>query len=478
MKNTVAYQFLHHLRRMNKNLVQARRNKRLAVLDIGASKVCCALIELAAFEKKVDVSKVHVTDQDILRVISVAQTQSKGIRKGNIICEDNIGRILREVLTRAEQQTDTCVDHVIVSLTGARPHSYTTTSQIQTETKHVNEDDILNAAALVRLPREQEYTNRQVLHISPVNYALEGIINVRDPRGREARMLEVDFNTLTVETEPVERLINCVSKSGLNLAGIINSGYASAIACLTKTELENGSVCIDIGEDLTSIAIMLHNNLIFAHTVQMAGKHVTQDIARGLNVNLQTAERLKTLYGGVLSTEVDKFDIIPLNATGITREEHVSDFSESENQIIFDESIDAKSYKGLKNENQYVSRSHLISIIRPRIEETLEIVRERLEEAGFSHLPNPQVVFTGGGCQIPGLLECAQKIFGYRVRIGRPVKLTGLPKSFSGPAFSTLAGLAHYATSSRQQTSELIMNRQSKKAGRLLKSVRWFRENW
>jgi len=314
----------------------------------------------------------------------------------------------------------------------------------------------------IRMPREQEYSTRQILHIAPVNYVLDSMVDARDPRGREARTLDVDFHTLTVEEKPVEDLMDCTAKCDLKLAGIVNSGYASALACLTKSELGNGSVCIDMGESMTSISLMFNNNLIFSGSVGMAGKHVTQDISKGLNVTLLVAERLKTLYGGVLSTEVDNFDVI-----------HLNPLAEKSNPLM-----ENASFEGLKDVKRSVSRSHLISIIRPRIEETLEIVRDRLESAGFSYLSNPQVVFTGGGCQIPGLLECAQKVFGYRVRIGRPLKLTGLPKEFSGPGFSTLAGLAHYATSSRQQTSELVMVQKMKKGSWVSRSTQWFTENW
>jgi cell division protein FtsA len=202
----------------------------------------------------------------------------------------------------------------------------------------------------------------------------------------------------------------------------------------------------------------------------MAGRHVTQDIAQGLSINLSTAERLKTLYGGVMATEVDKFDVVPLsprqnkrNTNGFVADDDATDTD-----------LNDTSEGGYKT----IPRSHLIAIIRPRIEEILEISKDALEKAGFSCLPKPHVVFTGGACQIPGLLECAQKTFGYRVRIGRPAKINGLPLEFLAPSFSTLAGLAHYAMSSRQKTSETIMDYCSRKNSGLDKIKHWFVENW
>jgi cell division protein FtsA len=185
---------------------------------------------------------------------------------------------------------------------------------------------------------------------------------------------------------------------------------------LIEDEQELGAACIDMGGGSTSISIFIKKHMIYSDAVRMGGDHVTSDIAMGLRVPTPTAERLKTYYGGVHATGMDDRDMIQLGGdTG-------------------DWELDSRQ----------ASRAELIGIMRPRVEEILEEARARLDAAGFEHLPSQKIVLTGGASQIPGLDGLASRILGQHVRMGRPLRVQGLPQAVTGPAFSSAVGLGAF----------------------------------
>ncbi|MGR3491804.1 MAG: cell division protein FtsA, partial [Shimia sp.] len=271
-----------------------------------------------------------------------------------------------------------------------------------------------------------------------------------DPRGQTGSKLSVDMHMLTVDRTAVENLAYCIKRCDLELAGIASSAYVSGLSALVEDDQELGAACIDLGGGATSLSIFMKRHMIYADAVRMGGDSITSDIALGLQVPVAMAERIKTFYGGVEATGMDDRDMIDIGAD-------TGDWEKDRRQV---------------------SRAELIGIMRPRVEEILEEVRTRLDAAGFDHLPFQQIVLTGGGSQIPGLDMLATKILGHSVRLGRPMRVQGLPQAATGPSFSASVGLCLMAASPQDEWWDFEIPADIYPARSLKRVARWFRDNW
>jgi cell division protein FtsA len=245
-------------------------------------------------------------------------------------------------------------------------------------------------------------------------------------------------------------VLHCIKRCDLEVAGVASAAYVSGISALVEDEQELGAACIDMGGGSTGLSIFIKKHMIFTDSVRLGGDHVTSDISKGLQVPWATAERIKTLYGGVYATGMDDRDQIEIGGASGDWEK----------------------------DRRTVSRSELIGIMRPRVEEILEEVRDRLDAAGFEHLPSQQIVLTGGASQIPGLDGLAPKILGQQVRIGRPLRVRGLPQATTGAAFAASVGLALFAAHPQDEWWDFDIPADSYPARSLRRAMKWFRDNW
>jgi cell division protein FtsA len=205
-----------------------------------------------------------------------------------------------------------------------------------------------------------------------------------------------------------------------------------------------------MGGGATGVSIFLKKHMIFADTVRMGGDTVTRDISAGLQVPMALAERIKTFHGGVHATGMDDREMIELSANS-------GDWEKDRRQI---------------------SRTELIGIMRPRVEEILEEVRASLDVAGFDLLPSQQIVLTGGASQIPGLDMLAAKILGQNVRLGRPMRVQGMPEAMRGPGFAAMVGLALFAACPQDEWWDFEIPLERMGGRSFKRAIRWFRDNW
>jgi len=292
--------------------------------------------------------------------------------------------------------------------------------------------------------------DREVLHAQPVNFALDHRSGLADPRGQIGNTLTTDLHLLTVDASIIQNLLFCIKRCDLELAGLASSAYVSGISSLVEDEQELGSACIDLGGGTTGVSIFMRKHMIFADAVRMGGDHITSDISMGLQVPMATAERIKTFYGGTHATGMDDREMIEIG--GDTGDWH--------------------------HDRRTVSRAELIGIMRPRVEEILEEVRLRLDAAGFEHLPSQQIVLTGGGSQIPGLDALASKILGHQVRLGRPLRVQGLPQAATGPGFSAAVGLTLFAAHPQDEWWDFEVPTGKYPHRSFSRAVKWFKDNW
>ncbi|NBR53003.1 MAG: cell division protein FtsA [Rhodobacteraceae bacterium] len=421
----------------------------IAILDIGTSKIACLVLRFDGPDRFRESDGIGpMAGQSSFRVIGAATTRSRGVRFGEIDAMQETERAIRTAVTAAQKMANLRVDHAIVSLSGARPRSYGLDGEVEIDGGTVREGDIGRVLAACDMPDYGE--DREVLHAHPVNFALDHRTGLADPRGQMGNRLTTDLHLLTVDASALQNILYAVKRCDLELAGIASSAYVAGLASLVEDEQELGAACIDMGGGSTSISIFMKKHMIYADAVRMGGDHVTSDISMGLQVPMSTAERIKTFYGGVVATGMDDREMIETQG-------ETGDW---------------------EHDRRTVSRAELIGIMRPRVEEILEEVKARLDAAGFEHLPSQQIVLTGGGSQIPGLDGLASRILGRQVRLGRPLRVQGLPQAASGPGFSAAVGLSLFAANPQDEWWDFEIPASSYPARSLRRAVKWFRDNW
>ncbi|GAB4391201.1 MAG: cell division protein FtsA [Kiloniellaceae bacterium] len=377
-----------------------------AALDIGSSKVCCFI--------------ARVDDDGQPRVIGIGQQASRGIKGGTIVDMELAEASVLNAVHAAEQMAGTTIDRVVVNLSGGYPASSTVGVEVSLNGHEVGEADLRRALSYghqTQLQQQDDDQGRQMIHSIPTGYSIDGNRGIRDPRGMFGEQLGVHMHIITASAGAVRNVSTCIQRCHLEPAAFVVSPYASGLACLVEDEMELGVTVIDMGGGTTTIAVFYENNVIFTDVIPVGGHHVTSDIARGLSTPLAHSERMKTLYGHVIAAPTDERELIDVPQVG-----------EEEN-----------------SESQQIPRSLLVGIIQPRVEETLELVRSRLELSGFDKIAGRRVVLTGGACQLPGTRELASTVLDKQVRIGRPTHVGGLAEATAGPAYATCAGLLNYA---------------------------------
>lgn len=441
---------LYQSQRAMRNMRQAAMQRGVvAILDVGSSKIACLVLRFDGPEHFGDNDGVgSMAGQSSFRVIGAATTRSRGVRFGEVDAMAETERAIRTAVQAAQKMANVRVDHVIACLSGGRPRSYGLDGQVDVMGQTVTEGDIGRVLAACDVPDIGE--GREVLHAQPINFALDHRSGLSDPRGQIGGKLTTDMHLMTVEDSVIENLLYCIKRCDLELAGVASSAYAAGISSLVEDEQELGAACIDMGGGSTGLSIFMRKHMIYSDCVRMGGDHVTSDISMGLQVAPATAERIKTLYGGVLATGMDDRQMIEVGAdTG-----------------------------DWERDRRTVSRAELIGIMRPRVEEILEEVRARLDAAGFEYLRSQQIVLTGGASQIPGLDGLASKILGQQVRLGRPLRVQGLPQAATGAAFSAAVGLSLFAAHPQDEWWDFDIPAEKYPARSLKRAVRWFKENW
>ena len=443
---TELYETQRAMRQMRQ---QAMQRGVIAILDVGSSKIACLVLRFDGTSRLSDDNSIgSLAGQSGFRVIGAATTRSRGVQFGEVTSMQETERAIRTALQAAQKMADIRVDHVIASFSGASPRSYGLDAQVELEGQVVTENEVARVLAACDVP---EYgAGRDVLHAQPGNFTLDSRSGLIDPRGQLGQNLSVDMHMLTVDGHAIQNLVRCIKRCDLELAGIASSAYVSGISALVEDEQELGAACVDLGGGATSVSVFMKKHMIYADSVRMGGDHVTSDISMGLGIPAANAERIKTFYGGVHATGMDDREVIEIGGdTG-----------------------------DWEHDRRTVSRAELIGIMRPRVEEILEEVRARLDAAGFDYMPSQQIVLTGGGSQIPGLDGLASRILGQQVRLGRPLRVHGLPQAATGPGFSSVVGLSLFAAHPQDEWWDFDVPVESYPAKSLKRAVKWFRDNW
>jgi cell division protein FtsA len=355
-----------------------------------------------------------------------------------------------EVCAPAKPPPRRQIEALIVSVSAGRLASELFAAEVDISGSAVTDSDI--ARVLAAGSRRSVRQGRVVLHSLPIGFALDDARGVRDPRGMLARRFGVDMHIVTTDGAAVRNLMLTVERSHLAVEAMVASPYAAGLAVLADDEADHGAAVIDMGAGTTTVAVYSSGRFIHADGFALGGFHVTMDLARGLSTSIYDAERIKTLYGSVLAGGLDERDMITVPTVGVDE----------------------------RDPPQFVSRASLTRIIKPRVEEILEMVRDRLVGSPFAAEPRSRVVLTGGASQLTGLPELAARILGRPVRIGRPLGISGLPEDAKGAAFAVAAGLLVYPQAAHLEHFEPRKTRHlmTGTGGYIARVGRWLRESF
>jgi cell division protein FtsA len=426
--------------------VSPRRQAVVAALDVGTSKIACLIARLKP-----------QAPQEVLRrrshgveVLGFGHVAARGMKGGTVIDLAAAEQAIRHAIDLAEQMAQVQLESVVISLSGGRLGSELFNAAIDIHGPAVGEGDI--ARVLAAASRHSVRNGRAVLHSLPVGYSLDGSAGLRDPRGMLGRQFGVDMHMVTADVAAARNLMLTIERSHIDIEAMVASPYVAGLAALADDEGDLGAATIDMGAGTTSIAVFSGGRFIHADGFALGGRHVTMDLARGLNARIADAERIKTFYGSVLTSGSDERDMITVPPVGDDEREPP----------------------------QFVSRETLVRIIKPRVEEILEMVRDRLAASPFAAEPRARVILTGGASQLTGLADLAARILRRSVRIGRPLGIAGLPDAARGPAFAVAAGLLVYPQAAHLEHFEPRRTRQlmTGTGGYFARVGRWLRESF
>jgi len=386
------------------------KNKIVAGLELGSSKVATLIAQVATDP---------VTFATSVNVVGVASVESSGIKKGQIVdIEEAVNATIASV-EAAERMAGYNLDSAYVALGGAsvasqNSHGVVAIADSEGEINTADVERVIEAASAVSLP-----SSRETIHVMPREFLVDGEAGVADPIGMSGVRLEVETHIVTVAASAIKNLKKAVNEVGVDVVELVYSGLASSEAVLTKTEKELGCVMIDMGAGCTSIAVFIDGALSFSGVIPIGAKNVTNDLAIGLRVSLESAEKIKLAL-----SEFEK---------------KVKKAKESQESDLLD-----LSSLGL-GEAKRVSRKTLTEgIVRPRLNEIFTMVRLALERESISSQVPAGAILTGGGAETVGVLEAAKRMLSLPVRVGKPKGVSGLIDDVIIPSFATPVGLILY----------------------------------
>ncbi len=392
------------------------KGKITAAIDIGSSKITAIIAQ----------GEINpVTYDSSINILGAATSVSKGVKRSQIVDIEEAVDAIIEAVEAAERMAGYNLDRAFLSVGGAHIASQNSTGVVaisdpEGEVSSEDVDRVIEAAKAISLP-----TSREVIHVIPRSFTVDGEGGIKDPVGMFGVRLEVDTHIITSSSAALKNLTKAVNEVGVDIEDIVFSGYASAQAVLSETEKELGCLLVDIGGGTTSYCAWIDGSLAYSGTIPIGGKNVTNDLAIGLRISLDTAEKIKLTLSTDKKSKETKTDQIDISETGAL---------------------------GIKKVSK---RTVIEGIIRPRLNEIFTMIRLDLEKAGLINKIPSGAIITGGGALTVAIEDAAKRMLVLPVRIGVPHGVGGLVDDILTPAFSTAIGLILYGNTPSGRHSSL-----------------------
>jgi cell division protein FtsA len=377
-------------------------------LDVGTTKVCMLVAQMDA--------------ENRLRVIGTGVVPSLGMRKGGVVNLEAVAKAIEGAKDRAERTSGYEVTAALVSFSGGHVSSMNSKGLAGVSGRTIGNDDVsraMDAARALALPYE-----RQILHVIPRGYVVDGQDGIRSPIGMHGFRLEVETHVVTASSTALRNLEKCIQAAGIEVDGWVLGSLAAAESVLTETEREMGVVVCDIGGGTSDLGIYIEGSVWHTGVIPVGGQHLTSDIAQGLHLPQETAETVKCRHGHARLSDQE-----PQQAFAVRPFGH--------------------------DKTVQIERTQLAAIIEPRVEELFGLIRQEIKRSGYDGLIPAGVVLTGGTSKLPGIRDVAADLLRLPVRVGRPENLRGLVDQLQSPAFSASVGLLHWA---RMQEEQLMID--------------------
>lgn len=365
----------------------------VTAIDLGSYKIRTVVAEMTS-------SGFHI--------VGVGQAPSHGLKKGAIVDLDDVSSQLKRSVEEASRMTGWPIDQAFIGLAGSHLELIETRGvvAISREDREIRHDDVervIEAAKVIHLPED-----RIIVDVIPRSFTVDGLSGITDPRGMVGVRLEMEGRLVTASKAVLHNLLRVLDRSEINPLGMVMQVYAGGELLLTKDERKVGTVYIDMGSETTTVTLFQHDDLKRHIVLPFGGGYVTHDIANGLGITVEHAEKLKLLYG-------------------------VARLQDASNDLVFE-------YTPIgRDKSESISQRDLAFIIEPRMDEMLQLVRKTLETERLIDLPGG-VVWTGGGSAIPGFVALAKDIVEPTSRVLYPDYI-----GVRDPSFSAVIGIIRYA---------------------------------
>jgi cell division protein FtsA len=412
------------------------RRKKTVGLDLGTSRVAVVIAESDGGDGLAGAGSA-------VTILGVGESPSDGLRKGVVVNLEKCIASIQHATVQAERMAGQKIDSVVVSLGGTHLWSQNSTGVVAVaHPDHEIEDDdvqrVVEASKAISVP-----SDRQVVHVIPRAYTVDGQDGVRDAVGMTGHRLEVETNIITGAQTAIQNVIKCVHGAGFDVEDVVAAGLAGGEGVLSAQEIELGVCLVEIGAGTTNVVVYNDGSARHLAVLPVGGNHVTSDIAIGLRTTLDEAENLKLNYGHALPDVIDQGERVEVRQVGGDR-------------------------------IQALPRKFLAEIIGPRMVEIFQMAREEVRKSGFDQLLPAGVVVAGGGSRLMGTMDSAQSVFNTSARLGQPLGLAGLADRAHGPSFAVAAGLVKWGARAR---TEYANTRQPVTFGSTYqKTVRWLRD--
>lgn len=368
----------------------------ISSIDVGTTKICTLVAE--------------VGQEGGVEIIGVGVAPSRGLRKGVVVNMDETVESIKESVEKAERSSGMKIESAQVGIAGGHISSLNNRGivAISRSDRLISQEDInrvLEAARTINIP-----SNREVLHVIPRSYTLDGQEGVKNPLGMHGFRLDVETHIVTGAATSIQNLTKCVERSGVEVEDLVLEPLASSEAVLTEEEREMGIALADVGGGTTDIAVFIEGTIWHTAVLPVGGYHLTNDIAIGLRTPFAAAEEIKAKYGHALPSAIDQEEKIEIASFG----------TESTRTVL---------------------RRQLCEIVKARSEEVLEMILTEVKRSGYDGLLPAGVVLTGGTANLKGLGELARDVLQLPVRVGIPRGIRGLVDTVENPAYATSVGL-------------------------------------
>ncbi len=404
------------------------KDRVLCAIDVGSSKVATLIASLG--------------EDDKINLIGVSAVTSRGVKKAQIVdIEDSVAAIT-ESIEAAERMAGYSISSAYVTIGGPQIESTNSHAVVAVSKPdgEISENDVLrvnDAARAIPLP-----SSKEILHVIPRTFTVDGQADIHDPIGMTGVRLETNTHIITGATTSIKNLVKCMGLVGVNVEELVFSGIAASYAVLTDTEKELGVILVDIGGETTDMVIFVDGAIAYSSVIPIGARHITSDLAVGLRISLESAEKIKVYLGKTAKApvlpEASQREELKLNGKATGGKE---------------ETLDIKSL-GITEDIQKISRKTVAdSIIRPRVRELFELVGKEIKRSGFGSQTPSGLVICGGGATTVGLIEQAKYVLGYPARLGRVEGLSGLTDEIESPTFAAAAGLILYGSKAGTSSS-------------------------